>query len=117
MTQLTHGFRPRIDYPFLALIASGGHTSLIICKGIGEYDVLGGTRDDALGEAFDKAARLLGLSMASSGGAAIEKLAKLGNYKQYPMTVPMKSVKSCDFSYAGIFQSISLYYIFSHYSA
>jgi len=63
--------------------------------------VLGGTRDDALGEAFDKAARLLGLSMASSGGAAIEKLAKLGDGRRYRMTVPMKNVKSCDFSYAG----------------
>ena len=47
-------FAPKVDYPFLALLASGGHTSLLLCRGLGEYSVLGGTLDDALGEAFDK---------------------------------------------------------------
>ena len=52
-------FQPKVQYPFLALLASGGHTSILLCKQLGDYEVLGGTLDDALGEAFDKAARLL----------------------------------------------------------
>jgi N6-L-threonylcarbamoyladenine synthase len=52
-------FEPKVQYPFLALLASGGHTSILLCKQLGDYEVLGGTLDDALGEAFDKAARLL----------------------------------------------------------
>jgi len=47
-------FAPKVEYPFLALLASGGHTSLLLCRGLGDYAVLGGTLDDALGEAFDK---------------------------------------------------------------
>jgi len=53
-------FSPKIEYPFLALLASGGHTSLQLVLGLGKYLVLGGTLDDSLGEAFDKASRLLG---------------------------------------------------------
>ena len=51
----------------MALLASGGHTSILLCKGMGDYIILGGTLDDALGEAFDKAARLLGLRSGGSG--------------------------------------------------
>lgn len=73
--------RPRVSYPFLTLLVSGGHTSLMVCRGIGKYDFLGGTLDDSLGEAFDKAARLLGLSMnSSSGGAAVEAAAATSKY-------------------------------------
>jgi tRNA A37 threonylcarbamoyltransferase TsaD len=101
----------KVDFPFLVLLASGGHTSLLICKGLGEYDLLGGTLDDALGEAFDKAARLLGLKMEQSGGVAIEQLAK--HYEEHylhknhslythSMSVPMKDKPNCDFSYAGL---------------
>ena len=64
--------------------------------------MLGGTLDDALGEAFDKAARLLGLTCSSSGGAAVEAAAKLGDESSYPMTVPMRTKLNCDFSYAGL---------------
>lgn len=95
-------FTPKVDYPFLALLASGGHTSILLCKNLGEYEVLGGTLDDALGEAFDKAARLLGLTCSSSGGAAVEAAAKLGDETSYPMTVPMRTKLNCDFSYAGL---------------
>jgi tRNA A37 threonylcarbamoyltransferase TsaD len=95
-------FTPKVDYPFLALLASGGHTSILLCKNLGEYEVLGGTLDDALGEAFDKAARLLGLTCSSSGGAAVEAAAKLGDESSYPMTVPMRTKLNCDFSYAGL---------------
>jgi len=93
---------PKVEYPFLALIASGGHTSLMICKGMGEYDVLGGTLDDALGEAFDKAARLLGLRTSGSGGAAVEALARKGSIVPGLLKVPMRDRPSYDFSYAGI---------------
>ena len=95
-------FTPKVTYPFLALLASGGHTSILLCRELGEYEILGGTLDDALGEAFDKAARLLGLKCASSGGAAVEAAARGGDKDSYPMTVPMRTKLNCDFSYAGL---------------
>jgi tRNA N6-adenosine threonylcarbamoyltransferase len=95
-------FTPKVTYPFLALLASGGHTSILLCHELGEYQILGGTLDDALGEAFDKAARLLGLKCASSGGAAVEAAARGGDKDSFPMTVPMRSKLNCDFSYAGL---------------
>lgn len=67
---------PRIQFPFLTLLVSGGHTSLLLCHGLGRYTVLGGTLDDALGEAFDKVARILGLKFSTSGGAAVESEAE-----------------------------------------
>ncbi len=104
-------FSPSVQYPFLVLLVSGGHTSLLLCRNIGSYEFLGGTLDDALGEAFDKAARLLGLRSTTSGGAAIEKGAKLFVDKYMPssskdqfrhsMSVPMKGKNNFDFSYAG----------------
>ena len=57
-------FEPKVAFPFLALLVSGGHTSILICHGLGDYTVLGATLDDSLGEAFDKASRLLGLRTA-----------------------------------------------------
>ena len=75
-THLAH-FCPKVDFPFLTLLVSGGHTSLMVCRGIGDYEVLGGTLDDGVRESFDKAARLLGLRSAGSGGAAIEAAARL----------------------------------------
>ena len=95
-------FESKVEYPFLAFLASGGHTSILLCKKLGEYEVLGGTLDDALGEALDKAARLLGLRSASSGGAAVEASALNGDKESYPMTVPMRTKLNCDFSYAGL---------------
>lgn len=100
-----HNFTPKISYPFLALLASGGHTSLLLCRSMGEYEVLGGTLDDALGEAFDKAARLLGLKLNgnNSGGAAVEVTARSGKINpDFLMTVPMRDKINCDFSYAGL---------------
>lgn len=95
-------FTSKVEYPFLAFLASGGHTSILLCKKLGEYEVLGGTLDDALGEALDKAARLLGLRSSSSGGAAVEASALHGDKESYPMTVPMRNKLNCDFSYAGL---------------
>mmetsp|Transcript_10527 Transcript_10527/g.33653 ORF Transcript_10527/g.33653 Transcript_10527/m.33653 type:complete len:444 (-) Transcript_10527:102-1433(-) len=87
-------------FPFAALVVSGGHTMILKCEGVGRYDVLGGTLDDALGEAYDKAARMLGL--AAAGGPALERLALDGDPKAFALPVPMRKRKDCDFSYAGL---------------
>lgn len=97
----TTEFKPVVEFPFLVLLASGGHTSILLCSGLGNYSVLGGTLDDALGEAFDKAARLVGLRTGGSGGAAVEQAARNGSPSAFSMTVPMRSKPNCDFSYAG----------------
>ena len=62
----------KVAFPFLTLLTSGGHTALLLCHGIGQYQFLGGTLDDSVGEALDKAARMLGLQGYNSGGQAIE---------------------------------------------
>eukprot|EP01036_Dinobryon_divergens_P026128 gene26129-34740_t len=96
-------FEPKVAFPFLALLVSGGHTSILICHGLGDYTVLGATLDDSLGEAFDKASRLLGLRTAGCGGAAVEITAREGNINHSTaMKVPMKRKINCDFSYAGL---------------
>ena len=82
--------------PFLSLVISGGHTELVIVKDYGKYQFLGGTRDDACGEAFDKAAKILGLSYP--GGPIIDKLANLGNYEAVNFTRPLLK-GSWDFSF------------------
>lgn len=91
---------PELKPPFLSLVASGGHTSIILVKDLTQYEVLGRTRDDAAGEAFDKVARVLGLGYP--GGPLIDKIAKEGN----PHAVEFKRVflekDSLDFSFSGI---------------
>lgn len=91
-----------VAFPFLAMLVSGGHCQLIKCIGIGQYEILGGTLDDSLGEAYDKVARLLGLPVGGGGGPAVERLAKKGNPKAIPFTLPMQTSNSLDFSYAGL---------------
>lgn len=92
------------DFPFLALLVSGGHCMILKVEGVGKYDMLGGTMDDALGEAYDKAARMLGLATPTGGGPALERLASTGNPRAVKLPVPMrrKGRKNCDFSYAGL---------------
>jgi len=85
--------------PFLSLIISGGHTELIIVKDFGKYEFLGATRDDAAGEAFDKAAKMLGLSYP--GGPVIDKRAQDGDAKAVNFTRPYLK-GSWDFSFSGI---------------
>lgn len=88
-----------VTYPFLALTVSGGHTHLFLVKEFGRYELLGGTRDDACGEAYDKVAKLLGLGYP--GGPLIDKRAPLGNPKAFRFTKPkLKGV--FDFSFSGI---------------
>ncbi|MDR2811759.1 MAG: tRNA (adenosine(37)-N6)-threonylcarbamoyltransferase complex transferase subunit TsaD [Endomicrobium sp.] len=88
-----------IKPPFLSVIISGGHTELIIIEDFGRYKILGGTRDDAAGEAFDKAAKMLGLEYP--GGPAIDKRAEKGNPTAVNFTRPYLK-GSWDFSFSGI---------------
>ncbi len=89
-----------IEFPAVVLIASGGHTDLLLMKGHGMFNWLGGTRDDAAGEAFDKIGRLLGLPYPS--GPVIEKKAKKGNPKAFNFPRPMFDSKDLDFSFSGL---------------
>ncbi|MDP3997812.1 MAG: tRNA (adenosine(37)-N6)-threonylcarbamoyltransferase complex transferase subunit TsaD [bacterium] len=90
-------FKP---FPALALIVSGGHTLLVLVKDHLQYQVLGSTRDDAAGEAFDKVARLLGLPYP--GGPAISELAKTGDPNIFKFTRPMLNSGDLDFSFSGL---------------
>jgi N6-L-threonylcarbamoyladenine synthase len=94
----------QIAYPILSLIASGGHTELVLSNKRGEYKLLGSTRDDAAGEAFDKVAKLLGLSYP--GGREISRIAKEGNVKRFDFPRPMMDSKDLDFSFAGLKTSV-----------
>jgi N6-L-threonylcarbamoyladenine synthase len=89
-----------IEFPFLLVLVSGGHSQILICKGVGEYLLLGGTVDDSLGEAFDKVARTLGFSF-TEGGKSIETLALKGKIV-YDLPIGMLKSKNCDLSFAGI---------------
>ena len=88
------------EFPFVSLIVSGGHTSLVHARAPGDYQLLGETRDDAAGEAFDKSAKMLGLPYP--GGVAIERLAKGGNPRalDLPRALPRKD--SLEFSFSGL---------------
>lgn len=93
-----------IDLPVLALLISGGHTELVLMKKWLHYGLVGQTRDDAVGEAFDKVARMLGLPYP--GGPEISKLAelarRLGTKNPFTLPRPMMDTPSCDFSFAGL---------------
>jgi N6-L-threonylcarbamoyladenine synthase len=90
---------PNIKFPAIALVVSGGHTQLVLMKGIGKYKILGETRDDAAGECFDKCAKLLGLGYP--GGPIISKLAE-GIKTQKLLPRPMIGTKDYDFSFSGL---------------
>lgn len=98
---------PPIEYPALALIVSGGHTNLFFIPEAGKYKVVARTRDDAAGEAFDKVAKMLGLSYP--GGPVIEKLAKDGDEKKIKFTLPKISDGKPDFSFSGLKTAVSKY--------
>lgn len=93
---------PDIGFPYVALLVSGGHTSLYYVKAVGEYLLLGQTRDDAAGEAFDKVAKLLDLPYP--GGPVIERLAQEGNPKAISFPRPQR--EGYDFSFSGIKTSV-----------
>ncbi len=87
-------------FPFIGLVVSGGHTSLLRMDGFGKYRRLGQTRDDAAGEAFDKVAKLLGLGYP--GGPVIDELSRTGNPKAIRFPRPVVSKNSFDFSFSGL---------------
>lgn len=96
-----------LEPPFLCLIVSGGHTHLVIVKNYGEFEILGRTRDDAAGEAFDKVARAIGLGYP--GGPKIDKLSKEGNSQA--IVFPKGKVSDCkyDFSFSGVKSAVLNY--------
>ncbi len=96
MARLTHG----VAFPYLLLLASGGHCQLLLVRGVGNYRLLGRTIDDAVGECFDKCAKMLGLGYP--GGPMIEKAAKTGNSAAFSLPRPLLGREGCDFSFSGL---------------
>ncbi|GHE81789.1 tRNA (adenosine(37)-N6)-threonylcarbamoyltransferase complex transferase subunit TsaD [Thalassotalea profundi] len=88
------------DFPFVALLVSGGHTMLVRVDGIGQYELLGESVDDAAGEAFDKTAKLLGLDYP--GGPALAKMAETGKKGRFKFPRPMTDRPGLDFSFSGL---------------
>ena len=91
---------PAPEFPFVALLVSGGHTQLMRVDGVGRYELLGETLDDAAGEAFDKTAKLLGLGYP--GGPALSALAREGSASAYALPRPMLRSHNLDFSFSGL---------------
>ncbi len=91
---------PAPEFPFVALLVSGGHTQLMQVEGVGRYALLGETIDDAAGEAFDKSAKLMGLGYP--GGPALARLAEFGNPTAYTLPRPLLHSGDLDFSFAGL---------------
>ncbi|XLM22909.1 tRNA (adenosine(37)-N6)-threonylcarbamoyltransferase complex transferase subunit TsaD, partial [Chromobacterium piscinae] len=91
---------PKPEFPFLALLVSGGHTQLMAVRGVGDYEILGETVDDAAGEAFDKTAKLLGLPYP--GGPLLSKLAESGNPDRFTLPRPMLHSGNLDMSFSGL---------------
>ena len=89
-----------LAFPYLLLLVSGGHCQCVAVEGVGRYSRLGGTIDDAVGEAFDKVAKLLGLGWP--GGPALEQLAATGDAKRYALPRPLLGRPGCDFSFSGL---------------
>jgi N6-L-threonylcarbamoyladenine synthase len=100
--RLTHA----VGFPFLLLLASGGHTALVAVRDVGDYVRLGSTIDDAIGEAFDKAAKLLGLSYP--GGPSVEKAAEQGDPERFDLPRPLMGRAGCDFSLSGLKTALRL---------
>lgn len=94
--RLTHG----IDYPYLLLLVSGGHTQILCVRALGRYERWATTIDDALGEAFDKSAKLLGLPFP--GGPALELAARDGNAARFNLPQPLKGQPTLNFSFSGL---------------
>lgn len=104
-----HALTPRLtndlEFPYLLLLVSGGHTQILVAENVGKFKRLGTTIDDALGECFDKAAKLMGLP--HPGGPHVEKAAlsctdKEGAIKRFPLPSPMRGREGCDFSFSGL---------------
>tara|TARA_B100000287_G_scaffold331742_1_gene316654 strand:- start:97 stop:1164 length:1068 start_codon:yes stop_codon:yes gene_type:complete len=103
-----HALSPKLDtsleYPYLLLLISGGHTQYLSVEGLGKYKRLGTTIDDALGEAYDKTAKLLGIEFP--GGPKLEQFAKKGNASKFKLPKPIINKGGCNLSFAGLKTSI-----------
>ena len=89
-----------IEFPYLLLLVSGGHCQLVEIEGVGAYRRFGTTLDDAIGEAFDKTAKMLGLDYP--GGPAVERLAREGDPTRFDLPRPLRGRPGCDFSFSGL---------------
>ena len=96
---------PGTRFPYLLLLVSGGHCQCVAVRGLGDYRRLGSTLDDAVGEAFDKSAKLLGLPWP--GGPALERLAVSGDPRAVPLPRPLLGRAGCDFSFSGLKTAVS----------
>ncbi|WP_417579216.1 tRNA (adenosine(37)-N6)-threonylcarbamoyltransferase complex transferase subunit TsaD [Pelagibacterium sp.] len=103
---LTARLTDRVEFPYLMLLVSGGHSQIVLVKGVGDYERWGSTIDDALGEAFDKAAKLLGLGYP--GGPEVEKAARNGDPKRFALPRPLLREKRLDFSFSGLKTALRL---------
>ncbi len=97
---LTAGLTDNVQFPYLLLLVSGGHTQVLLVRGVGNYERWATTIDDALGEAFDKTAKLLGLPWP--GGPEVERRAMIGDPKRFDFPRPMRGEKRLDFSFSGL---------------
>ena len=97
---LSPGLENKIEFPYLLLLISGGLTQYLIVKDVNHYEQLGTTIDDALGEAFDKTAKMLDLGYP--GGPAVEKFSKLGEKNYYKLPEPIINKAGCNLSFAGL---------------
>lgn len=100
--RLTNG----VEFPYLMLLVSGGHSQFVLVRGVGDYERWGGTIDDALGEAFDKVAKLL--SLGHPGGPAVEQAAKSGDAKRFKFPRPLLREERLDFSFSGLKTAVRL---------
>src|SRR3954466_5077722 len=103
---LTARLTDGVGFPYLLLLASGGHTQLVAVRGVGDYLRLGGTIDDAIGEAFDKVAKLLGL--AYPGGPEVEREAARGDPERFALPRPMLGRREPNFSLSGLKTALRL---------
>lgn len=94
------GVAPAVDFPYLLMLASGGHCQILLVRGVGQYDLIGQTLDDSAGEAFDKVSKML--SLGYPGGPVVDAHAALGNPRAFAFPRPLCDKPGCDFSFSGI---------------
>ncbi|RCK49280.1 tRNA (adenosine(37)-N6)-threonylcarbamoyltransferase complex transferase subunit TsaD [Thalassospira profundimaris] len=96
-----------VAFPYLLLLVSGGHCQVLIVEGVGKYKRIGTTIDDAVGEAFDKTAKMMGLGYP--GGPALEKIAAKGDPNRFGLPRPLRGRRGCDFSFSGLKTAVRTY--------
>ena len=89
-----------VEFPYLLMLASGGHCQILLVRGVGKYEMIGQTLDDSAGEAFDKVSKMLGLGYP--GGPVVDKRASMGNPRAFSFPRPLTDKPGCDFSFSGI---------------